>query len=215
MLEELYLSKVPLRGGGTTVADEGYIRQCLDNFKTNANVIQFTSAEFTGPLHFMQFWLDVVAEWEKETGQHPLIALSACKDVQDAILADPVRAAVVDVIDLTYWFRTDKDGKFLWPGFGQNMRVIKWVVQRIRGQTSAVESPIGWMPRYEDLDWNGLSSFSSDRFYDLMSVDREHWRKELMAHEELFSKLYDHLPKEFVLMREPVRRHVAGPSAAT
>ncbi|HRI51006.1 MAG TPA: phosphoenolpyruvate carboxykinase (GTP) [Pseudomonadota bacterium] len=100
------------------------------------------------------------------------------------------------------WFRTDKDGKFLWPGFGQNMRVIKWIVQRIRGQTSAVESPIGWMPRYEDLDWNGLSSFSSDRFYDLMSVDREHWRRELMAHEELFSKLYDHLPKEFVLMRE-------------
>jgi phosphoenolpyruvate carboxykinase (GTP) len=100
------------------------------------------------------------------------------------------------------WFRTDKDGKFLWPGFGQNMRVIKWIVQRIRGQTSAVESPIGWMPRYEDLDWQGLSSFSSEKFYDLMSVDREHWRKELMAHEELFSKLYDHLPKEFVLMRE-------------
>jgi len=100
------------------------------------------------------------------------------------------------------WFRTDKDGKFLWPGFGQNMRVIKWIVQRIRGQTSAVESPIGWMPRYEDLDWNGLSSFSSEKFYDLMSVDREHWRRELMAHEELFSKLYDHLPKEFVLMRE-------------
>ena len=100
------------------------------------------------------------------------------------------------------WFRTDKDGKFLWPGFGQNMRVIKWVVQRIRGQTSAVESPIGWMPRYEDLDWRGLDNFSSEKFYDLMSVDREHWRKELMAHEELFSKLYDHLPKEFVLMRE-------------
>ena len=100
------------------------------------------------------------------------------------------------------WFRTDKDGKFLWPGFGQNMRVIKWIVQRIRGQTSAVESPIGWMPRYEDLDWKGLESFSSEKFYDLMSVDREHWRRELMAHEELFSKLYDHLPKEFVLMRE-------------
>jgi phosphoenolpyruvate carboxykinase (GTP) len=100
------------------------------------------------------------------------------------------------------WFRTDKDGKFLWPGFGQNMRVIKWIVQRIRGQTSAVESPIGWMPRYEDLDWQGLASFSSEKFYDLMSVDREHWRRELMAHEELFSKLYDHLPKEFVLMRE-------------
>ncbi len=100
------------------------------------------------------------------------------------------------------WFRTDKNGKFLWPGFGQNMRVLKWVVERVRGRTSAVESPIGWMPRHEDLDWRGLTSVSTDQFYELMSVDREQWRKELMNHEELFSRLYDHLPKEFVLMRE-------------
>ena len=83
-----------------------YIRQCLDNFKDNANVIQFTSAEYTGPLHFMQFWLDTVGEWERETGHHSLIALSCTKDVQDAILADPQRREVVDLIEFKYWWET-------------------------------------------------------------------------------------------------------------
>ena len=64
-----------------------YIRQCLDNFADNPNVIQLTSAEFTGPLHFVQFWLDVIAEWEVETGKKAKVALSTTKDVQDAILA--------------------------------------------------------------------------------------------------------------------------------
>jgi hypothetical protein len=104
---------------------EGYIRQCLDKFKTNSNVIQFTSAEFTGPLHFMQFWLDTIAEWEKsaignrQSAIHPLIALSCTKDVQDAILADKKRYATVDVIDFRYWWRTDK-GTFAPPG-GKNL----------------------------------------------------------------------------------------------
>lgn len=99
---------------------EGYIRQCLDNFKTNANVIQFTSAEFTGPLHFMQFWLDTVAAWEKKNRRsQPIIALSCTKDVQDAILADQKRSATVDVIDFRYWWRTDK-GEFAPPG-GKNL----------------------------------------------------------------------------------------------
>lgn len=89
-----------------------YIRQCLANFADEPNVIHTLSAENSGPLHFMQFWLDVVAEWETETGRRPLIALSACKDVQDAILADARRAAVVDVIDLTYWFRTAEGDEF-------------------------------------------------------------------------------------------------------
>lgn len=99
---------------------EGYIRQCLENFKSNANVIQFTSAEFTGPLDFMQLWLDTVAAWEKQNRRSkPIIALSATKDVQDAILADPKRSATVDVIDFRYWWRTDKGG-FAPPG-GKNL----------------------------------------------------------------------------------------------
>lgn len=97
-----------------------YIRQCLANLADEPNVIHTLTAENSGPLHFMQFWLDVVAEWEHETGRHPLIALSAAKDVQDAILADPVRAATVDVIDLTYWFRT-KDGKEFAPAGGTDL----------------------------------------------------------------------------------------------
>lgn len=99
---------------------EGYIRQCLDNFKTNSNVIQFTSAEFTGPLPFMEFWLDTVATWEKQNRRsQPIIALSATKDVQDAILADKKRSATVDVIDFRYWWRTDQ-GLFAPPG-GKNL----------------------------------------------------------------------------------------------
>jgi len=98
----------------------GYIRQCLANFATNGNVIQFTSAEFTGPLHFMQFWLDTVGAWEKANRRSkPIVALSCTKDVQDAILADKQRSATVDVIDFRYWWRTDK-GEFAPPG-GKNL----------------------------------------------------------------------------------------------
>jgi hypothetical protein len=97
-----------------------YIRQCLANLAAETNVIHTLSAENSGPLHFMQFWLDVVAEWEAETGHRPLIALSAPKDVQDAILADAKRAAVIDVIDLTYWWRT-ADGQEFAPKGGQNL----------------------------------------------------------------------------------------------
>lgn len=97
----------------------GYIRQCLEQFAEYPNVIQLISAEFTGPLHFVEFWLDVVAEWEAETGKQARIALSTTKDVQDAILADPKRASVVDIIDIRYWhYKTD--GLFA-PEGGKNM----------------------------------------------------------------------------------------------
>ncbi|HQS55994.1 MAG: phosphoenolpyruvate carboxykinase (GTP) [Bacteroidetes bacterium 24-39-8] len=100
------------------------------------------------------------------------------------------------------WFRKDENGKFLWPGFGENMRVLKWIVQRVHGNAGAVESPIGWMPRYEDMDWTGIEGFSKEDFAKIMTVDREPWKQELMGHEELFAKLYDKLPKEFYFMRE-------------
>ena len=82
---------------------KAYIRKCLENFASNSSVIHLISAEFTGPLHFVQFWLDTISEWEKETGKKVLVGLSATKDVQDAILADKARAAVVDIIDIRYW----------------------------------------------------------------------------------------------------------------
>jgi hypothetical protein len=97
-----------------------YIRQCLDATSANANVIHLTSAEYTGPLHFMQFWLDCAAEWQRETGKRAIIGLSATKDVQDAILADPARAAVVSLIDIRYW-RPQADGSFYAPKGGENL----------------------------------------------------------------------------------------------
>jgi phosphoenolpyruvate carboxykinase (GTP) len=99
------------------------------------------------------------------------------------------------------WFRKDENGNFLWPGFGDNMRVLKWIVQKIRGHSNAVESPIGWMPHYDDLDWTG-STFTKQQFDQIMFIDREQWKQELLSHAELFERMYDKLPKEFIFMRE-------------
>ena len=99
------------------------------------------------------------------------------------------------------WFRKDANGKFIWPGFSDNMRVLKWIVLKIRGESNAVESPIGWMPTYEDIDWNG-SDFTREQFDSIMSIESEDWKNELLQHAELFERMYDKLPKEFIFMRE-------------
>jgi phosphoenolpyruvate carboxykinase (GTP) len=100
------------------------------------------------------------------------------------------------------WFRRDAEGRFLWPGFSENMRILKWIVERAQGGAFSIESPIGWMPRYEDLDWRGMENFTRQQFNELMSVDRVLWQQELLSHEELFMKLYDRLPKELLFIRE-------------
>jgi phosphoenolpyruvate carboxykinase (GTP) len=102
------------------------------------------------------------------------------------------------------WFRKDDNGKFLWPGFGDNMRVLKWIVDRVQGRGFAVESPIGWMPRHDDLEWKGLG-MKDETFYELMSVGRAAGTLEAHAHEELFDRFFDRLPKEFVYERELLR----------
>jgi phosphoenolpyruvate carboxykinase (GTP) len=99
------------------------------------------------------------------------------------------------------WFRKNAQGEYMWPGFSENMRILKWVVERSKGRAVAVESPIGWMPRYRDLDLSSLN-FSEDQFVDVMRVDREAWYREIALHNELFLKLYDRLPKELIFMRE-------------
>ncbi len=99
------------------------------------------------------------------------------------------------------WFRKDEDGNYLWPGFAENMRVLEWIVNRVKGNAFGVESPLGWMPRYEDLNWEGLD-FSAEDFDKVMLVDRELWKQEVLSHQTLFDKLYDKLPKEILLMRE-------------
>ncbi|KAB0671727.1 phosphoenolpyruvate carboxykinase (GTP) [Oryzomonas sagensis] len=100
------------------------------------------------------------------------------------------------------WFRKDANGKFLWPGYGENMRVLKWIVDRANGRGSSTESPLGWMPRYEDLDWTGLDNVTREQYSELMSIDRDVWKEEVLSHEELFVKMYDRLPKEFLHIRE-------------
>jgi len=99
------------------------------------------------------------------------------------------------------WFRKDADGNFMWPGFGDNMRVLKWVVDRVKGRSLGRETPIGWMPSYSDMEWKGLP-FSEKDFDALQNFDREEWRREVIGHEELFIDLHDHLPKEMVYERE-------------
>jgi phosphoenolpyruvate carboxykinase (GTP) len=99
------------------------------------------------------------------------------------------------------WFGKSESGEFLWPGFGENMRVLQWIVERARGRAFGIESPIGWMPRYEDLDWRGLD-YTEEQFNDLMSIDRSKWQKEIASHDELFVQLYDRIPKEFLFLKE-------------
>jgi len=99
------------------------------------------------------------------------------------------------------WFRRDENGKFMWPGFGENMRILRWIVDRTRGRAKSKETPIGWMPNYEDLDWTGLD-FSKEAFERLQQFDRAAWRKEVIGHEELFLDLHEGLPKEMIYERE-------------
>lgn len=99
------------------------------------------------------------------------------------------------------WFRKDGDGKFIWPGFGDNLRVLKWIIERAHGQAVSVETPIGWVPRYEDLDWRGID-FSPEQFDQVMECDVSEWQQEILMHEELFIKLYDRLPKELLSVRD-------------
>ena len=100
------------------------------------------------------------------------------------------------------WFRKGPDGKFIWPGFGENMRVLKWIVERCLGRAHAAGSPLGWVPDYKDLEWKGLEEISADKFHALMTLDGETWKQELASHSELFDKLKERLPKELATRRE-------------
>jgi phosphoenolpyruvate carboxykinase (GTP) len=100
------------------------------------------------------------------------------------------------------WFRRDEDGRFVWPGFGENMRILEWIVNRAQGKAMAIESPIGWMPRYSDINWEGIEDFSREDFHKAMSVDRDEWDRELLQHDELFIRLYDRIPKEMLAIKE-------------
>lgn len=101
------------------------------------------------------------------------------------------------------WFRKGKDGKFIWPGFGENTRVLKWIVDRVHGKGTASESPLGWMPRYEEMDFQGMD-FSREQFNELMTIDTKLYKDEVLQHEEFFDRVYDRLPKELFFIRQLV-----------
>jgi phosphoenolpyruvate carboxykinase (GTP) len=99
------------------------------------------------------------------------------------------------------WFRKREDGTFMWPGFQENMRILRWVVDRVRGRALAKETRIGWMPRWEDIDWTG-QPFPRETFDALQAVEPSRWRSEVIEHEELFLELHARLPPEMIYERE-------------
>ena len=109
-------------------------------------------------------------------------------------LTDPVPIFRVN------WF-LKKDGQFLWPGFGDNMRVLKWIIDRVHGRGHGVESPLGIIPTYQDIAWTGLE-LSPAQFTELTTIDRDAWKQELLAQEELFVKLSERLPFDLVMERQ-------------
>ena len=108
------------------------------------------------------------------------------------------------------WFRTDGNGKFVWPGFGQNMRVLAWIVQRCRGggSASASETAVGFEPNYGDMNWVGLD-FDAERFAQVMNVDSALWAHELVAHDALFAKLGAKRPADLSAERERLAERLA------
>ena len=106
------------------------------------------------------------------------------------------------------WFRKDAKGAFVWPGFGENMRVLSWIVGRCQGQAHAIETPLGWMPEFEDLHWQGLD-FGAEKYASVTNIDSAAWERELQLHDELFAKLKDKLPQPLVLERQLLEERLA------
>jgi phosphoenolpyruvate carboxykinase (GTP) len=100
------------------------------------------------------------------------------------------------------WFRKNGQGEFMWPGFGENMRVLKWIVDRCRGRIDADEGALGWVPNPRTFDVTGMPKFTTERLEQLQTVDEDQWRREVAMQQEIFMKLYSHLPKELIFQRE-------------
>jgi phosphoenolpyruvate carboxykinase (GTP) len=108
------------------------------------------------------------------------------------------------------WFRRDAQGKFLWPGFGENMRVLQWIVERCQGHAHGVETPLGLMPRFEDLNWEGLEQLTPAQYAELSRIDLAAWHEELKSHDELFAKLGAHVPGALEARRGRMHERLAA-----
>jgi phosphoenolpyruvate carboxykinase (GTP) len=106
------------------------------------------------------------------------------------------------------WFRKGDDGKFVWPGFGENMRVLNWMVGRIEGSAEGEDHAFGISPRYEDIDWGGLG-FTREQFDQVISVNDAAWRAELALHDELFTKLEQGLPEQLPEAKAGIEKRLA------
>lgn len=113
----------------------------------------------------------------------------------------PNRTAKLPDIFIVNWFRKNEAGQFMWPGYGENMRVLKWMFERMEGKSSGIETPLGQMPQYKDLDWNGLN-FSNEQFNAVMNIDTAQWTKEILSHKTFFQTLDQSLPAEFMNIQE-------------
>jgi phosphoenolpyruvate carboxykinase (GTP) len=113
----------------------------------------------------------------------------------------PRRTAKNPEIFIVNWFRKDQNGKFMWPGYGENMRVLKWMFSRIKGTTQATETSLGYMPEYQDMDWTGLN-FSAEQFKAVMKIDVNQWQNEIRSHKDFFLTLQNSLPVEFINIQE-------------
>ena len=107
------------------------------------------------------------------------------------------------------WFRKGPDGKFVWPGYGENMRVLQWMIGRVDGSAQGSENAFGTTPRYSDLNWNGLD-FTQAQFDQVTSLDAEAWKTELGLHAELFQRLAYHLPAEMNATKATLEKRLAA-----
>jgi phosphoenolpyruvate carboxykinase (GTP) len=107
------------------------------------------------------------------------------------------------------WFRKGADGKFIWPGFGDNMRVLEWIVGRLEHRAGGADNAFGISPRYEDLRWDGLA-FSREQFQSVIGIDRSAWQQELVLHQELFTQLTHHLPGELPATKARIEQRLAA-----
>ncbi|TMH29250.1 MAG: phosphoenolpyruvate carboxykinase (GTP) [Betaproteobacteria bacterium] len=109
------------------------------------------------------------------------------------------------------WFRRDAQGRFIWPGFGENMRVLQWIVERCQARARGVETPLGIMPRFEDLNWHGLETkLTPAQYAELSRIDLSAWQDELKSHDELFEKLGAHAPSALDARRGRMHERLAA-----
>jgi phosphoenolpyruvate carboxykinase (GTP) len=108
------------------------------------------------------------------------------------------------------WFRKDARGRYIWPGFGENMRVLEWIVGRCHGLVKGVDTPLGIIPAFEDLNWRGLEKFTREQYQEIVRVDGDAWKDEVASHDELLGKLGARLPRELELRRTQLHQKLAA-----